>query len=467
MIDVDRLVEELTERVEEQRRAGAYADDPSALPLDLPPPEAPVRFRPERAYSTKPVVGRPLTMAKQGLLRLLVHVFDDLAAQTSAAIEADRRDARQAEAALRTRIEEHRAGAGPPPAGPAPRPPGARPHGAARPGARRRQTPRPPRPAGRSHRGGAPARLPGLRGALPRLRGGDPGPPGHLPRAARRGAGASWTWAAAAASWCSCWWRPGSDAYGVELNADFVDLVRGEGPRGGPRGRRRGTSRASAGRRGRHRRQPRGRAPAARTSCRSWCPAAWERLPEGGVLIMETPNPESLVGGLGQLPPRSHPPAPRPPRHAGVHLRERRLRRRGHPAPVAGARRRPAAAAGPRATGPLARPPRPGGAAPQRPALRLPGLRRRRSAVGARAHPLGRAALRRGLIGGARRWSGAWPRGRSALGWDCEVATTCASTTSPGATTCPPAPRARTAVGVTRFPVDPRDEERPTPSPTA
>jgi hypothetical protein len=90
-VDVDRLVEELRDRVAAQRAAGAYAVDPSALPLELPPPEPPVRFRPERGYSSKPLVGRPLTLVKQAILRLLIHVFDDLAEQTSSAIDADRR----------------------------------------------------------------------------------------------------------------------------------------------------------------------------------------------------------------------------------------------------------------------------------------------------------------------------------------------------------------------------------------
>ncbi len=104
-IDVDALVKELRARVAERRRLGDYADDASVAPLALPPPEAPVRFRPERGYSSKPIVGRPITAAKQGLLRLLHHVLDDMAQQTSAALDADRRwteEALAAEAAART-----------------------------------------------------------------------------------------------------------------------------------------------------------------------------------------------------------------------------------------------------------------------------------------------------------------------------------------------------------------------------
>jgi O-antigen chain-terminating methyltransferase len=102
-IDVDRLVDELRERVARARRDGRYADDLEGLALDVPPPEPPVRFRPELAYSSKPGIGRPLTFVKQVILRLLVHVFDDLARQTSGAIEGARH---AAEEGLRRESEE-------------------------------------------------------------------------------------------------------------------------------------------------------------------------------------------------------------------------------------------------------------------------------------------------------------------------------------------------------------------------
>ena len=86
VIDVERLVEDLRERVARRRAEGAYGDDVFEIPLEIPPPAALVRFRPELAYSTKPVVGRALTAVKQGILRLLVHVFDDMARQTSTAV---------------------------------------------------------------------------------------------------------------------------------------------------------------------------------------------------------------------------------------------------------------------------------------------------------------------------------------------------------------------------------------------
>ncbi len=114
VVDVDALVEDLRERVARARREGLYADDLSGQALRAPAPEARVRFRPELAYSTKPVVGRPLTAVKKALLRLLVHVFDDLARQADAGIaaaEAAARDARswaqqaaEAEASARERV---------------------------------------------------------------------------------------------------------------------------------------------------------------------------------------------------------------------------------------------------------------------------------------------------------------------------------------------------------------------------
>jgi O-antigen chain-terminating methyltransferase len=97
VIDVEALVEDLRARVARAKAEGLYADDLSGLALRPPAPEARVRFRPELAYSTKPLVGKPLTAVKKVLLRLLVHVFDDLARQADAGIaaaEATAKDAR-------------------------------------------------------------------------------------------------------------------------------------------------------------------------------------------------------------------------------------------------------------------------------------------------------------------------------------------------------------------------------------
>jgi O-antigen chain-terminating methyltransferase len=107
-IDVERLVGELRQRVARRRAAGPYDEDVAALELDGPAPAAAVRFRPELAYSTKPGVGRPLTVVKQGMLRLLVHVFDDLARQTSEALQRLEREAHDARRRGEEAIEAER-----------------------------------------------------------------------------------------------------------------------------------------------------------------------------------------------------------------------------------------------------------------------------------------------------------------------------------------------------------------------
>lgn len=96
IIDVERLVHELRERVARQKAAGAYGDDLSGIDLELPPDEPTVRFRPELAYSTRPGVGRLLTLVKKAMLRLLIHPFDDLARQTSVAVDRARAEAVEA-----------------------------------------------------------------------------------------------------------------------------------------------------------------------------------------------------------------------------------------------------------------------------------------------------------------------------------------------------------------------------------
>ena len=88
VIDVEALVEDLRGRVARARAEGSYADDLTGARLVAPPPVARVRFRPELAYSSKPIVGAPLTAVKKVLMRLTVHVFDDLARQADAGIAA-------------------------------------------------------------------------------------------------------------------------------------------------------------------------------------------------------------------------------------------------------------------------------------------------------------------------------------------------------------------------------------------
>jgi 2-polyprenyl-3-methyl-5-hydroxy-6-metoxy-1,4-benzoquinol methylase len=100
VIDVELLVEELKARLERERAAGAYADDLSGVALrKLAPTDAAtplgaaydsaaprVRFRPELGFSSKPVIGPVITLVKRFILRLLFHVMDDLARQTDAAL---------------------------------------------------------------------------------------------------------------------------------------------------------------------------------------------------------------------------------------------------------------------------------------------------------------------------------------------------------------------------------------------
>ncbi len=102
-IDVERLVEQLKERVARERAAGTYADTLSGIELEMLPPEPSpepalaqrfdlgtpgprIRFRPELGFSTKPVIGPVITLFKKFVLRLLFFVLDDLARQTDAAV---------------------------------------------------------------------------------------------------------------------------------------------------------------------------------------------------------------------------------------------------------------------------------------------------------------------------------------------------------------------------------------------
>jgi hypothetical protein len=107
-IDAKRLTAELTERVEQERAAGAYGDDLSGVELEVPrggDGSSPrVRFRPELGFSSKPVIGPVITAFKRLILRLQFYVFDDLAKQADAAI-ADVEARLAAEIATRQRLE--------------------------------------------------------------------------------------------------------------------------------------------------------------------------------------------------------------------------------------------------------------------------------------------------------------------------------------------------------------------------
>lgn len=88
-IDVARLMEDLERRVAARRAAGEL--DPAVLDLpfdgDEPADAGPsVRLRPETAYSTRPGVGRVITLAKRAVIRFLFHFLNDLVVQINGAL---------------------------------------------------------------------------------------------------------------------------------------------------------------------------------------------------------------------------------------------------------------------------------------------------------------------------------------------------------------------------------------------
>jgi SAM-dependent methyltransferase len=104
-VDVERLVDELRERVERERAAGRYSEDVASMELrplvDEPaveaseqgaPPAAEepatprVRYRPELGYSSRRIVGPFLSGFKRLFYRLFFYPLDDLAHQADAAV---------------------------------------------------------------------------------------------------------------------------------------------------------------------------------------------------------------------------------------------------------------------------------------------------------------------------------------------------------------------------------------------
>lgn len=103
--NAEQLVEGLRQRAETERAAGGYADDLSGFELEVPEEIGPrVRFRPELGFSSKRVIGRPITGVKRVLLRLQLYVFDDLARQADEAIQGVERRL-EVEIATRERLE--------------------------------------------------------------------------------------------------------------------------------------------------------------------------------------------------------------------------------------------------------------------------------------------------------------------------------------------------------------------------
>jgi SAM-dependent methyltransferase len=102
IIDVERLVEELRERVAERRREGDYDTDLTNVPLPGLAPSA-VAIRPGVGVaSSRPLVGR----IKWVLVRLLWRQFDDLARQTNTAIRSARAEAAEASSRLRADLAD-------------------------------------------------------------------------------------------------------------------------------------------------------------------------------------------------------------------------------------------------------------------------------------------------------------------------------------------------------------------------
>jgi len=105
IIDVERLVEELRERVAERRREGDYDTDLTNVPLPGLAPAA-VAIRPGVGVaSSRPLVGR----IKWVLLRLLWRQFDDLARQTNTALRSARAEAAEASSRLRADLADESA----------------------------------------------------------------------------------------------------------------------------------------------------------------------------------------------------------------------------------------------------------------------------------------------------------------------------------------------------------------------
>lgn len=101
IIDVDELVADLKRRVARERAEGRYADVEELAAIELETPawdsggDGPrgggaygtrIRFRPELAFSSKPVVGPVISGVKRVNVRLLQFVLDDLARQADAAV---------------------------------------------------------------------------------------------------------------------------------------------------------------------------------------------------------------------------------------------------------------------------------------------------------------------------------------------------------------------------------------------
>lgn len=93
MIDVDRLVSDLQERVAARAAAGGYDEGLLGTPFTLfsDAPVGTIVLRPEAAYSSKPVVGPVVTRIKRALISALFHFLNDAVSQANATLAASRR----------------------------------------------------------------------------------------------------------------------------------------------------------------------------------------------------------------------------------------------------------------------------------------------------------------------------------------------------------------------------------------
>ena len=103
ILDVDRIVADLQERVTARRAAGEYDEQTLRTRFELV--KGKVVLRPELAFSAKPLVGAPLTAIKRLLMRLQIHFLNDIVAQVNAALAADRAKL-EAESRRRATLEE-------------------------------------------------------------------------------------------------------------------------------------------------------------------------------------------------------------------------------------------------------------------------------------------------------------------------------------------------------------------------
>lgn len=116
-IDLDRLMDDLKRRVDARRAAAEIDPRILHMPFTIETDEngsgaASVRLRPETAYSSKPLVGRPVTIAKRGAIRFLYHFLNDLVGQINTVLarldeaQSAQERAREAVEARTGRIED-------------------------------------------------------------------------------------------------------------------------------------------------------------------------------------------------------------------------------------------------------------------------------------------------------------------------------------------------------------------------